>query len=111
VCWGHRNLYNNGVTGTLPSELGILTALTSLCVRHPHPTAPARLRRHQVVWAERGGGVRVAGCYNKTVSRGRCPPSWAPWTRCNTCACAALTPPRLHACAVTRLCGLSAAAA
>ena len=28
---------DNGLTGTLPTELGTLTALTLLCVHRPHP--------------------------------------------------------------------------
>jgi hypothetical protein len=56
----------------------------------PSPTAPERVRRHWVVslaWWRR----KRAGNYSTTFSRGRCPPSWAPWTRCSTCACTALT--------------------
>ena len=37
VAWACRYLDNNGFTGPLPSELGTLTALADLCVRHPHP--------------------------------------------------------------------------
>jgi hypothetical protein len=37
VAWC-RYLPNIGLTGTLPTELGTLTALTKLCVRRPHPS-------------------------------------------------------------------------
>jgi hypothetical protein len=58
AAWGYRNLDRNGLTGTLPTELGTLTALTELCVRHPHPP---RLDACTVtgLWAERGGGLGV----------------------------------------------------
>jgi hypothetical protein len=35
---GCRYLFSNGLTGTLPTELGNLDALTWLCVRRPHPS-------------------------------------------------------------------------
>ena len=59
VCWGCRSL-GSGLTGTLPTELGTLTALTYLCVRNPHPP---RLDACAVIrlWAERGGDVGCAG--------------------------------------------------
>ena len=30
-------LFDNGLTGTLPTELGTMDALTNLYVRRPHP--------------------------------------------------------------------------
>jgi Fe-S-cluster-containing dehydrogenase component len=56
--WECRELYNSGFTGTLPTELGTLTALTYLCVRCPRPP---RLDVCAVtgMWAEWGG---VVGC-------------------------------------------------
>jgi hypothetical protein len=53
---GCRWLHNNDLTGTLPTELGTMDALTSLCVRCPHPP---RLDACAVtgLWAEHGGGV------------------------------------------------------
>jgi hypothetical protein len=77
--WGSRTIYVNGITGPLPTELGNLDAMTSLCVRCPSPTVPGCVRRHRAL-SECGGGVG-AGNYTQTVSRGRCPPSWVPWTR------------------------------
>ena len=58
--WGCRSLSSNGFTGTLPTELGTMDALYSLCVRHPHPP---RLDVCAVtgLWAERGGDVGVQG--------------------------------------------------
>ena len=35
--WVCRMLFGNDFTGTLPTELGTLTALMYLCVRRPHP--------------------------------------------------------------------------
>jgi hypothetical protein len=88
---GYRQLQVNRLTGTLPTELGNMDALKDLCVRHPHPP---RLDARAVIglWAECGGDVGCAGIYTTTVilpvmfllvvvSRGRCPQSWAPWTR------------------------------
>ena len=43
-----RDLYNNGLIGTLPTELGNLDALTQLCVR-PHPPRLPRVRRNRVM--------------------------------------------------------------
>jgi hypothetical protein len=40
---------NNGLTGTLPTELGTMDALTNLCVHRPHPPRLDALRRHRVV--------------------------------------------------------------
>jgi hypothetical protein len=59
VCWGCRWLVANDLTGSLPTELGTLTALAFLCVR-PHPP---RLDVCTVIrlWAERGGDVGCAG--------------------------------------------------
>jgi hypothetical protein len=37
AAWGYRPLYSNGLTGTLPTELGTLTAVNYLYVRRPHP--------------------------------------------------------------------------
>jgi hypothetical protein len=53
-----RYLHYNSFTGPLPTELGNLDALETLCVRRPHPP---RLDACAVtgVWAERGGGL---GC-------------------------------------------------
>ena len=72
--WGSRRLYSNGLTGTLPTELGTLTALTYLCVHRPHPPC---LDACAVtgLWAERGGVVWSAGLYATTISRGRFPQS------------------------------------
>jgi hypothetical protein len=55
---GCRDLNGNDLTGTLPTELGTLTALGNLCVRRPHPP---RLEACAVtgLWAERGGDVGV----------------------------------------------------
>ena len=57
---GRRDLRGDSeqiLTGTLPTELGTLTALTWMCVRHP-PPLPERVRCHR---AERGGvEVQVA---------------------------------------------------
>jgi hypothetical protein len=87
---GCRWLYQNSLTGPLPTELGTMDAMAYLCVRRPHPPC---LDACAVtgLWAERGGGVWCAGIYTTTISRGRFPQSWAPWTRCNSCACASLT--------------------
>jgi hypothetical protein len=53
-----RYLNENTLTGPLPTELGNLDAMTTLCVRRLHP-----LRLHACVvtglWAECGGDV---GC-------------------------------------------------
>jgi hypothetical protein len=56
AAWGCRGLEVNSLTGTLPTELGTMDALTSLCVRCPHPPC---LDACTVtgLWAERGGGV------------------------------------------------------
>jgi hypothetical protein len=45
-----------GLTGTLPTELGLLTTLTLLCVRRPHPPC---LDACAVtgLWTERGGDM------------------------------------------------------
>jgi hypothetical protein len=53
---GCRDLRAQFLTGTLPTELGLLTALTWLCVRRPHPPC---LDTCAVtgLWAERGGGA------------------------------------------------------
>jgi hypothetical protein len=79
AAWGYRSLPTNILTGTVPTELGTLTALTQLCVHRP---LPPRLHVCTVtgLWAERGGGVGSGG-YTPAVSRGRYPQSWAPWTR------------------------------
>jgi hypothetical protein len=55
---GCRSLSSNDLMGTLPTELGTLTALADLCVRRPRPP---RLDACAVtgLWAERGGGVGV----------------------------------------------------
>jgi hypothetical protein len=57
--WECRGLFNNRLTGTLPTELGTMDALTSLCVHRPHPP---RLDVCAVtgMWAEHGGDV--VGC-------------------------------------------------
>jgi hypothetical protein len=59
VCWGRRWLVGNGLTGTLPSELGNLDALTSLCVCRSHPP---RLDACAVtgLWTERRCWVQAA---------------------------------------------------
>jgi hypothetical protein len=44
----------NGLTGTLPTELGNLDVLEWLCVRNPHRRMDACANTG--VWAERGGG-------------------------------------------------------
>jgi hypothetical protein len=56
VARGCRALSENNLTGTVPTQLGMLTALTFLCVRLPHQP---RLHECAVtgLWAERGGGV------------------------------------------------------
>jgi hypothetical protein len=36
AAWGCRILYDNYIRGQLPTELGMLTRLTSLCVHRPH---------------------------------------------------------------------------
>jgi hypothetical protein len=78
---GCRDLSSSSLTGTLPTELGTLTALTLLYVRRPdHPAAWPRA-------PSSGCGLSVttawvcAGCYPITVSRGHCPQSWATWLR------------------------------
>jgi hypothetical protein len=55
-----RYLYANSLTGTVPTELGTLTALTYLCVLHSHPP---RMYVCTVTGlrAERGGDVGVQG--------------------------------------------------
>jgi hypothetical protein len=73
-----RGLYNNRLTGTVPTELGTMDALTMLCVRRPHSS---RLDACAVT----GLGLSVAGVwdtgsFSKTVSWGRCRQSWATWT-------------------------------
>jgi hypothetical protein len=76
VAVGCRDLSDNDLMGTLPTELGTLTALTYLCVRISNPPrldVTALWAEVVVVW--------VAGIYTATLSRGRCPPSWGPWTR------------------------------
>jgi hypothetical protein len=57
-----------GLTGTLPTELGTLTALTYLCVRCPRPP---RLHACAVtgLWTECGGDVGVQGS-TRQPSRG-----------------------------------------
>ena len=35
--WGCRWLEENDLTGPMPTELGTMDALTSLCVHRPHP--------------------------------------------------------------------------
>jgi hypothetical protein len=54
--WECRDLSWGRIPGTLPTELGTLTALTNLCVHRPHPP---RLHACAVTgsWAECGGGV------------------------------------------------------
>jgi hypothetical protein len=61
VLWGCRDLNHNRFTGTLPTELGTMDALTYLCVHRPHPP---RLDACAVtgLWAERRWGG-VAGGY------------------------------------------------
>jgi hypothetical protein len=58
VWWECRGLFNNRLTGTLPTELGTMDTMYYLCVHRPHPP---RLDVCAVtgLWAERGGGVRV----------------------------------------------------
>jgi hypothetical protein len=60
VGWVRRSLSSNGFTGTLPTELGTLTKLYSLCVHRPYTP---RLDACAVtgLWAERGGGEGVQG--------------------------------------------------
>jgi hypothetical protein len=60
----------------LPTELGTLTALTKLCVRHPHPP---RLDACAVtgLWTERGGGEGGGGSPPR-ISLGHFLQSWAP---------------------------------
>jgi hypothetical protein len=60
AAWGYRSLPTNILTGTVPTELGTLTALTQLCVHRP---LPPRLHVCTVtgLWAERGGvGIQVS---------------------------------------------------
>jgi Fe-S-cluster-containing dehydrogenase component len=76
---GCRDLDNNVITGTLPTELGTMDALTHLCVHRPHPPC-LDVCAVTGLWAERGD-MWGAGLYPPTVSRARCLQSWAPWTR------------------------------
>jgi hypothetical protein len=77
---GCRVLDEQGLTGTVPTEVGTLTALTQLCVLRPLPP------RLDACAVGEGCGLSVAVCggagiYATTVSRGRSPVRWAPWTR------------------------------
>ena len=58
MAWVYRGVSANSFIGTVPTELGTLTALAYLCVPSPHPP---RLHACTVtgLWAERGGGL---GC-------------------------------------------------
>ena len=59
--WVCRRLDKCSFTGTLPTELGTMDALATLCVLHPHPP---RLDACTVtgLWAECSGGGGSAGC-------------------------------------------------
>ena len=45
----------NGLAGTLPTELGTLTALTVMCVHRPHPPRLDACTAVVGLWAECGG--------------------------------------------------------
>jgi hypothetical protein len=105
VAWGCRSLHNNGFTGTLPTELGTLTALTHLCVHRPHPPCLDACAITGL-WLSVAWG---AGIYTTTIIRGHCLQSWATWLRWAPCACAVLSH-RAWTCALSPGCGLSVAA-
>jgi hypothetical protein len=101
VALGCRFLSTNSITGTLPTELGKLTAVANLCVRRPHPPC---LDTCAVtgLWAERGGGVGMqgagreqshggtahrAGHYGRAAQPVRAQPSPTAWRRAPSPSC------------------------
>jgi hypothetical protein len=107
--WGYRFLDFNGLTGPMPTELGTLTALTRLCVRHPHPP---RLDVSTVtgLWAERGGGVGMQGA-GREQSHGGTAHRAGHHGRADLPVRVATLTHRTWTCAPSPGCGLSAAVA
>ena len=98
---GCRGLSSHDLTGTLPSELGNMDALTWLCVRCPHPQ---RLDACVVtgLWTECGGGVRCRYLYNNGLT-GTLPSELGNMDALYDLCVRLPHPPRLDACAVTGL--------
>jgi hypothetical protein len=94
----HRYLFGNRLTGTLPTELGTMDALTYLCVRRPHASIFVR-RHHRAV-----GQVAVWGCRNLNDNRitGPLPTELGTMDALRRLCVHRPHPPRLDACALTR---------
>ena len=97
--WWCRDVSSNSLTGPLPTELGTLTALTELCVRHPHPPC---LDACAVtgLWAERGA-MWVCRWLNNNDLTGTLPTELGTMDALTSLCVRHPLPPRLDACAVT----------
>jgi hypothetical protein len=100
---GCRDLREMVLMGTLPTELGLLTALRWLCVRRPHPPC---LDTCAVtgLWAERGGGVGCRVLINDGLT-GTMPTELGLLNAVYWLCVRRPHPPRLDACAVHRAVG------
>jgi hypothetical protein len=98
---GCRRLSNNGLTGTLPTELGTMDALSYLCVRRPHPPC---LDACAVtgLWTECGGGLRCRGLENNDLT-GTLPTELGTMDALYYLCVRRPHPPRPDVCAVTGL--------
>jgi hypothetical protein len=98
---GCRFLSYNSLTGTLPTELGAMDALTSLYVRHPHPPRPDACTVTGL-WAEYGGGVGCRWLYQNSLT-GPLPTELGTMDAMAYLCVRRPHPPCLDACAVTGL--------
>jgi len=96
-----RTLSSNDLTGTLPTELGTLTALNRLCVHRPHPPRPD-VCAVTGLWAERGGDVWCRSLSSNDLT-GTLPTELGTMDALYYLCVPRPHPPRLDACAATGL--------
>jgi len=89
--WACRSLYNAKVNGTLPTELGMLTALTTLYALHPHSTGSRLYVRRAFESSSKNlpsstePGLHATGASITTISTASCLRSSGCAPACDTC--------------------------